>query len=245
MYNRLSLYDEARQDCAKVLARDPKDTDTYVIRARSHADQGNTADAITDFEHAMAYSRPAYRSWIQAILYNLKNQPELAFDAWSDVIADPALAWNRIYAYWQRGYTAQTLKRYDQALADYAEVLDRDPRNIWALNQRAVVYAEQQNYLNAIAAISRSIELRPGHWNLAKRGEWYAEQSQWAEAIADYTAALQHDSQRRYIFWKRAVALTHLGDRAAAIQDYESYIAHEPTPYWRTRAEQEITKLKE
>jgi tetratricopeptide (TPR) repeat protein len=244
VYKRLNHYDQALQDCNKAMILVPNHVDTHICRAKIYQQQGKTAEAIADFQQALHYSQPEYRLRIQAELYTLQGQPEQAFEAWSAVIADPALAWNRIYAYWQRAYTAQALERYDQALADYSVVLDLQANNIWALNQRAAVYAERQDYLNAIADISRSIELRSDSWNLYKRGKWYAAQSKWAEAIADYTAALEHDSQLRSIFWKRAVALTHLGDRAAAIQDYESYIAHEPTPYWRTRAEQEITKLK-
>jgi tetratricopeptide (TPR) repeat protein len=244
IYKWLNQYDNALQDCNKAIALVPDNVDTYICRAKINQQQGNTAAAIADFQQALHYSRPTYRLRIQAELYTLQGQPEQAFDAWSSVIADPALAWTSMYAYWQRGYTAQTLKRYDQALADYAEVLDRDPRNIWGLNQRAVVYAERQDYLNAIANISRSIELRPDSWNLRKRGEWYAAQSQWAEAIADYTAALEHDSQLRYLYWWRAKAFAHLGDNAAAIEDYEQYVAHEPAPEWRTRAEEQIAKLR-
>lgn len=244
IYKRLHHYDQALQDCNKAIALVPNNVDTYISRAKIHQQRGHTAEAIADFQQALHYSRPEYRLRILAELYILQGQPEQAFDAWSAVIADPALAWNRIYAYWQRGYTAQTLKRYDQAIADYTEVLDRDPRNIWALNQRAVVYAERQDYPNAIADISHSIEMRPDSWNLRKRGEWYAAQSKWAEAIADYTAALEHDSQLRYLYWWRAKAFAHLGDNVAAIEDYERYIAHEPAPEWRARAEQEITKLK-
>lgn len=244
VYKRLHQYDHALQDCNKALALVPGNVDTYICRAKIHTQQGNTAGAIADLQQALHYSRPEYRLKIQAELYQQQNQFEQAFEAWSAVIADPAFAWTRIYAYWHRAYAAQKLERYDQALADYAVVLDTRPNHVWALNQRADVYAARQEYAQAIAEMSRSIALEPLGWKYAKRGKWYAAQSKWDDALADYTSALQHDSNQRDVYWSRAVVLTQLGDHAAAVSDYAQYILHNPAPEWRTKAERQIIKLK-
>jgi tetratricopeptide (TPR) repeat protein len=202
VYKHLKQYENALQDSARAMALVPDNVDTYIYRAKINQQQGNTVEAIADFQQALHYSRPEYRLRIQAELYHLQNQLEQAFEAWSAVIADPALAWNRTYAHWQRAYMAQKLERYDQALADYSVVLDVEPNNVWALNQRANVYAARHEYLPAIIDISRSIELERQAWAFAKRGEWYAAQLNWAAALADDITARQLDPKIATPTWR-------------------------------------------
>ena len=63
--------------------------------------------------------------------------------------------------YHRRGTAYASKKEYDQAIADYTQAIDIDPKYVGAYNDRGIAYTNKGDYKNAIADVTRAVELTP------------------------------------------------------------------------------------
>jgi len=114
-------------------------------------------------------------------------------------------------AYVQRGYARRMNHELDKALEDFDKATELDPRT--TANNRVV----SQAYTNRGQILSMQLKLEA--------------------AIDDFTKAIKLFEEYQRTFYERGQARLLLEDLAAAISDYDNYIAHERNdPVTRARA---------
>jgi Flp pilus assembly protein TadD len=131
---------EAEIQIARGLARHPQDAGWLQAKARADLFEGNSQLAIEGLRKAEA------------------SRPE-----------DASLKVDLATAYFERGGTergsADQAADYDLALQSLNEVLSRNPNDLVALFNRAIVYQQQKKYSEAAADWQHYLQLDPaGEW---------------------------------------------------------------------------------
>lgn len=105
-----------------------------------------------------------------------------------------------------------------------------NPRDAWALNNRAVARLNRGNQRGAMEDYDRAVGLAPGnsflHYNRAiARGR----SGDWRGAVTDYTEALRLAPADLRAFNNRGNAHQHLGESQEALADYTKALRLNPT----------------
>lgn len=104
-----------------------------------------------------------------------------------------------------------------------------DPADAFHHYVLARVYQDRRLYREAHAAIDEAIRLDPGnpdHW--AVLAGLHAAQKRFRDALAAAERGLEHDAEHEACVNLRAIALTNLGDRAAATQAIDATLERNP-----------------
>ncbi len=137
--------------------------------------------------------------------------------------------------YLLRASVYDSLKRYDEAIADYKKVTMLDTRNAKAFQNLAFDYTQKgfsdpANVDGAIVANTGLIALEPTNAvYLLARGDLYGVKKQYQEASADYKKALAQlpagDARRADVRYLVANLDLASGNKAVAKQDFDAYFA--------------------
>lgn len=93
-----------------------------------------------------------------------------------------------------RGLIYKSLKKSDLALADYQKVIELDPNNAFAYNNRGAFYSERREWNLALADFNQAIELKPDNASFYfTRGLLYYQTQKWDLALADFERAIVLD----------------------------------------------------
>jgi tetratricopeptide (TPR) repeat protein len=138
-------------------------------------------------------------------------------------------------SYLLRAAVYDSLKRYDEAIADYKVVNTLDPNNVKAYQNLAFDYTQKglsdpANVEGAIAANTRLIALEPTNVNhLLARGDLYGSKKQYTEAAADYKKAIaqlpQGDARRADVQYLVANLYLAANNPAVASQEFTTYFS--------------------
>jgi tetratricopeptide (TPR) repeat protein len=105
---------------------------------------------------------------------------------------------NMTSAYYNRGIAYAEKGRNDLAIADFDQVLQREPGSIFALNNRGAAYARKGDYDRAIDDFDQAIGLNSRYAiTFNNRGIAYAKKGRYDRAIADFEEALRLDPKDR------------------------------------------------
>ena len=125
-------------------------------------------------------------------------------------------------AYSTLGYYRLILEEYESAIDALDRVIEIDPNNAFAFNNRGHAYAELEEFDKAIEDYDRAIELDPNNAGLFyDRGWIYAKLEEFDKAIEDYDRAIELDSKYALAFNNRGVAYAELEEFDKAIEDYD------------------------
>ena len=116
----------------------PRDPSPFIVRAKAQHEQGNDIEAIEDLSvvinkssrHASAYNS---RAWSELVLGRFKQALQ---DANAAVELDSEMAEARD----TRGVVLFCLKKYDGALADFAQSIALKPQDGASYFHRALIY---------------------------------------------------------------------------------------------------------
>jgi lipoprotein NlpI len=127
-----------------------------------------------------------------------------------------------------RGFAFKTLKRYDNAAADYDEALRIDPDFLPAVSARADLFAARRDYAAAIEEMDRVVAAGPDQTEaLKRRGDYEDWAGRYDAAIADYTAAFEKSQDPKFLA-ERGAAYANKRDIPRALADLERAIAEAP-----------------
>ena len=206
---------EKFQDIGKIVQSNPQATmlDKALAEAISTQQSAKSAN-----EHKRAEEKWRTVAWLAQ---EWKNG-EVAAQAWFSV-----------------GYLIQEknpeYKRGDpdsakEAISCYDKVLDIDPSNTDAYNNRGIAKAALGDRQAAIADYDKALEINPSYADAyANRGGAKAALGDRQAAIADYDEALEIDSNLAGAYTNRGNAKAALGDRQAAIADYDKALEINPS----------------
>jgi len=140
--------------------------------------------------------------------------------------------------------------RLAEAEALYRDALARDPQSFDALHLLGVIQGQRLNHAEAIALLSRALEIRPNHaaahcnLGVALRGAGRSR-----DALASFDHALQRDPASLDALCNRGHALRDLGDWPAALASYEAALRVRPDQiealYHRADALTRLDRLEE
>jgi|GEM_PF-2419325 len=85
---------------------------------------------------------------------------------------------------------------YDLAIAKYTDVIEKNPKNERAYNDRGLAYKQKGNFERAIADFSEALRLKPEWLVYQNRAVTYYEMHNDDKAIADYSKAIEVGKQK-------------------------------------------------
>jgi tetratricopeptide (TPR) repeat protein len=146
---------------------------------------------------------------------------------------------------YQRGHAHAEKGELDQAIADFTEAIERDPKHALAYGDRGFVYAATGDQEKAQADWAEATRLDPGcPKQYYYRGRFFAGKGRLDLAIGQYDKALQLDGSLARAHAWRGNARAETADVEGAIADYDAAIqldSNDPLAYSgraRVRAEQ-------
>lgn len=129
---------------------------------------------------------------------------------------------SRAIAYAQEG-------KYDQAIADFSEVILLNPDFAKAYYDRGLIYMRKGDDDSAIADYTRAIRLDPSiEQFFNNRGNAYNDKGEYDLAIKDYNQAIRLNSKDPKFFLNRGNAYDNRGDYDRAIADLDQAIRLKP-----------------
>ena len=152
---------------------------------------------------------------------------EAAKDAYTMAIElNPALA----EPYVNRGITKNSLRQYDEAIADYNRAIELNPALAEAYYNRGIAKKALDRHDEAIADYSRAIELNPSDASAYyNRGVVKEALDRHDEAIADYNRAIELNPAHAGVYYNRGNAKNSLRQYEDAIADYSRAIELNPS----------------
>ena len=132
-------------------------------------------------------------------------------------------------SYFQRGLAKAELGRYEDAIADWDEVIRLYP-DAYTYDNRGLAKANLGRYEEAIADYDEAIRINPTDAvAYDRRGVAKAELGRYEEAIADYDEAIRINPTDAVAYDRRGIAKAGLGRYQDAIADHDEVIRINPT----------------
>lgn len=119
--------------------------------------------------------------------------------------------------------------RLNDAPGAYGELIRADPKNLWALRQRALVWTRKGLHANAINDLTQLITLEPEAMYFNDRGNARRSTGEYDRALQDYDEALRRDPKEPIYYYNRAAVWEDKWNLSRAIQDYEAAYRLRPT----------------
>lgn len=193
VHDEQGRYDDAIADYTKAIEIDPKLTDAYANRAYTYNRRNQHDLAIADYDKLIEINPRDHDSLNRrgrVFAHGKKDHLRAIVDYTKAIQFGPQVA---LYHY-NRGWSQDELKKYDEAIADFTRAVELDPRYARAFENRAYSYSQKGDLDKAIADYTKAIELTPRSaiaYN--NRGYVYERKGERDKAIADYRKALQID----------------------------------------------------
>lgn len=147
--------------------------------------------------------------------------------------------------YFLRGWDSFRADRYDEAEADFTEVLRRKPHDAEALEHRAECRLALGQPQQALADAAEACRLAPDEIEPIRiRGMCLAEVGKYEEALADLDLALRQHADDSDALFGRGTALAGLARWSEAARDFTAALAADPHDaeawLWRSQCHVEL-----
>jgi tetratricopeptide (TPR) repeat protein len=155
----------------------------------------NEALALTPKTEIDYYARGVSRSIVAKRTY---GGFEVEEKVWAEAAAEfsTAIMMNPQFwiAYLERGKSYEAQLKYDEAIEDYAKLIELKPNDVTGYFYRGYVYGERrEDYDKAIRDFDKAIEFKADEWFIiGLRGSAYLKKGDNDRAISDLTKAIQH-----------------------------------------------------
>lgn len=122
----------------------------------------------------------------------------------------------------QRSLAKAQMGYYDEAIALFTQLIERNPLNATDYSNRGLTYFQSGRRAEALADYSRAIELNPrldGAYN--NRANYHAAEGQFLEAILDYDVALDLNPANTRAWINQGITFRDLGMYERAIESFD------------------------
>lgn len=135
-------------------------------------------------------------------------------------------------AYLERGHIYDQLKRYQEAVKDYSQVIDKDFEPIGAYLARGRTYMKVGLFTKALNDFEEVIEHKDdSFWGYLERGRAHMVLGNAEEAESDLTEAIDLNASLPHGYASRAELLFRLGKFTEATKDYDVALVRGPQYY--------------
>lgn len=133
--------------------------------------------------------------------------------------------------HYARGTLLMQKDREQDAIADFDQVISKQPRNVDALINRGNCFRAIKRPQDAISDYTAALSINPKSWKaLNNRGLAYGDMGKFVEAALDFDKAIKGNPDYVSPFLNRANLRLRpdVGNYAGAIEDFNAYLAAEP-----------------
>jgi tetratricopeptide (TPR) repeat protein len=144
---------------------------------------------------------------------------------------DPAVEESEMYI--TLGQESLKEGEFDQAISDFSQAIEANPKYYKAFNSRGIAYYRKGQYDLAIADYSRAIKLYPKDSMIyLNRGISYAYTRQNNKAINDFNKAIQLNKDNFDAYYFRGIVYKNKGQLDSALSDFNRAITIIPNNIW-------------
>jgi tetratricopeptide (TPR) repeat protein len=140
---------------------------------------------------------------------------------------------SRSVALGRRGYIYRLMKRYEEALKDFDQAIELNPKYHWAIAHRGKTYRSMKRYEEALKDFNLAIELNPKlDWMIANRGSTYRQMERYEEALKDFDCAIKLNPKYDWAIAQRGETYRLMERYEEALKDFDRAIELNPKPDW-------------
>jgi len=199
-------------------ANAPDSPEILLERAGILMDRGQEAEAVPFLDRAISAMPENPEVYFQrGLAYERLDLHEKALD---DYVACLELNDLRADALNNKAVQLATLKRYDEAIAAFSELVDQDQKNFLGYRNRGLCRFDMQDFDGALQDYSTALKLNPedsSSW--FQRGNVYLAANKLDAAASDYSKALELDPDFAKAWMNRGVVKYRMGQKTTAAED--------------------------
>lgn len=187
-------YDAALQTVNRALRIDEHLAQGYFIKGFVYKELGDTTVAKSSFQTAVEVDPNHYDSYMQlGSLYGHQGDP-IALEYFETALE---IRPKSAEAFYHRGMFLQAGGKYDEALANYRDMIDADPNNPLGYYNSGYIYLTQKlAFDTAMAYFDSTLAVRPDYVDAVyNKGLCYEEMGKPGMAEREYATALEMDPQ--------------------------------------------------
>jgi tetratricopeptide (TPR) repeat protein len=233
-------YHRAIGEFSEAIRLDPNNVNAYRWRSQAYAAIGDHPGADRDYSkvqelrelastHQPTMVKLAKTFYFQRVHYGNEAECNQAIADITEAMRiqgnNPAAAYNRGVAYFQKG-------ELDRAIEDFTQCLQLGPSAVDAYKafvHRGFTFLNQGKFREAVADFTEAIPLSPTDaFSYGCRGTAYNELGEFDAAIRDCSEALRLDPDSAIAYGSRRFSYCQRGDYGRAIADYAEAIRLSP-----------------
>lgn len=192
-YREAHQYDKAVDAARTAVQKQPKNEDLKLTLARQLADTGQVEQGIAMAKSVVESNPKTLESYYQlAQIYTDLRRWKEASETLDSAEKQASKKEDHTMIAFQRAMLADRAKRYDEAEAEFKQVLESDPNNALTLNNYGFMLADRNIRLNeALAMIRRAVQLEPTNYAYLDSLGWvYFRLGQYTQAEDDLQRAI-------------------------------------------------------
>ena len=230
-YLALKDYKQAIADYTQAIQLDPKDAIYYSHRGGVYLILKDYKQAISDLTETIRRDPKNAPYTIQGLRYSEFKDNKNILIPYTTIMS---------ITYSERGNAYIQLKEYKQAINDYTQAIQLNPKNADYYAIRGGIYSFLKEYKQAIDDYTQAIKIdhkKAIYYDF--RGLAYLQLKDYKQAIADYTQAIQLDPKNANYYNGRGFAYFQLKDYKQAINDWNQVIKidHKNATYYSARGD--------
>jgi tetratricopeptide (TPR) repeat protein len=215
----------------------PKTAEEYLNSGSNYYEQGNWAQAISDFTKAIEInSNYAEAYCLRGDSYDKQGNSTQAVSDFNKAIEiNPNFA----YAYGSRGLTYNKQGNSTQAVSDFNKAIEISPNDAKVYFVRGNFYFEQGNLTQAISDFTKAIEINPNFSEAYdSRGSLYYNQGNFTQAMSDINKALKINPNFAEAYNYRGSLYYNQGNFTQSMSDFNKALEINPNfaEVYNTRA---------
>jgi lipoprotein NlpI/V8-like Glu-specific endopeptidase len=218
-------YDGAIADLDQAVKTKPQDAEVRLRHGLWMAAAGKTDAAIDDYTAALKLE-PNYPSALLSRSQSLSDRDDNSKHDLDTAVGDLTALIGRFKdsaeLIMNRGYILTRDRRFDEATADFSEVLQLRPKSSGALRARAGVYAELKQLDQAERDYDKAIDLEPDlPISYIARGNFRSQLGKDTDALADFDRAIELYPSAAEAYSGKAYVLLQQGNLKAALRSFD------------------------
>ena len=174
-------------------------TDAFILSAMPHAEDGEVAYP-SDLDMVDIDVSSIDDLLLTALTVHNNDHFEEAINIYSHILELNPQKQIRAIIYKHRGMAYFAQSKYDEAILDFSDALEHDPKSYIAAYYRGVVYSVTGKYTDAIEDFTMSLKINPYQsYCLFRRGQAYYHVGDYPKALSDCDSSMSMGSGHEVI----------------------------------------------